>query len=195
MGRMVVLAEADRAHDRLTAAQIDAIVEGTDEVLDFLADDADDGELAAPAAAADPTARELRAVFRCVGGRARSTMPRPRSSPLPCASTASRQERPPRRHRRGRPEAKDRSTFPLICYASHPSDAVRRYNPRKLRGGGAGRARHAVIDYDVAPGPSPAVSGAAGPRDTLTGDIATICRLAAQHAVTVGWSLGSVTAS
>jgi hypothetical protein len=61
---------------------------------------------------------------------------------------------------------------------------VRRYNLRKLRDG-VGRARHAVIDYDVAPAPAPSIAGAAGPRDTLAGDIATICRLAAQHAAAV----------
>ena len=44
MGRMVVLAEADRAQDRLSAAQVEAIVEGTDEVLDFLAADALDDD-------------------------------------------------------------------------------------------------------------------------------------------------------
>ena len=38
LGRMVVLAEADRSLDRLSPDQIDAIVEGTDLVLDFLDD-------------------------------------------------------------------------------------------------------------------------------------------------------------
>ena len=43
MGRMIVLAEADRAQDRLSAAQVEAIVEGTDDVLDFLAADMAEG--------------------------------------------------------------------------------------------------------------------------------------------------------
>ena len=38
VGRMISRAEADRAAGDLSAAQIEAIVEGTDDVLDFLAD-------------------------------------------------------------------------------------------------------------------------------------------------------------
>ena len=73
----------------------------------------------------------------------------------------------------------------LICYASHPSDAVRRYTLRKLTlGGGAGPARHLVIDYDVAPAPAPSVAGSRWQVDTFAGDLATLCRLVAQHAVT-----------
>ena len=87
-------------------------------------------------------------------------------------------------------------TIDLICYASHPSDAVRRYTLRKLTlGGGARQARHLVIDYDVAPARAPSIAGAARLGDTFAGDLATLCRLAAQHAVTVGCSVGSVTAS
>ena len=41
-------------------------------------------------------------------------------------------------------------TINLICYASHPSEAVRRYSARKVRGQSKGIARHAVIDYDAA---------------------------------------------
>ena len=75
----------------------------------------------------------------------------------------------------------------LICYASHPSEAIRRYTLRKVTadGGGAGRARHVIIDYDVAPAPAPLIAGAAGPRDCFVGDLAALCRLAAQHAVAV----------
>ena len=47
------------------AEQVDAIVEGTDEVLDFLA--ADMGEDRPRRAATD--SREIRAAFNCVGGR------------------------------------------------------------------------------------------------------------------------------
>ena len=69
MGRMVVLAETDHALDRLTAGQIDAIVEGTDDVLDFLADTPDEGAQLPEADASAVAAREVRAAFRCVGGR------------------------------------------------------------------------------------------------------------------------------
>ena len=55
MGRMVVLAEADRARDRLSAAQIEAIVEGTDEVLAFIADA--DADLPAPIGVAEAAPR------------------------------------------------------------------------------------------------------------------------------------------
>jgi hypothetical protein len=74
--------------------------------------------------------------------------------------------------------------LPLICYASHPSDAVRRYTRRKLPAEQALQARHAVIDYDVAPAPT-LVAGGAGPHDLWVGDIASICRLAAPHALAV----------
>ena len=72
----------------------------------------------------------------------------------------------------------------LICYASHPSESVRRYTRRKLTaGGGAGPVRHLVIDYDVAPAPSPLIAGAPGPHDCFVGDLAALCRLSAQYAV------------
>ena len=139
MGRMVVLAEADRAQDRLSAAQVEAIVEGTDEVLDFIAADAIDGELAAPAAAA-ATARELHAVFHCVGGRGQ--IDHAAASIVAFALRQSGLEA--RSGRRGDKVSDDDKAAPvtidLICYASHPSDAVRRYTLRKLTlGGGAGR--------------------------------------------------------
>jgi hypothetical protein len=62
---MVVL--ADRAQERLSAAEVEAVAQGTDEVLDFIADASDVG-LAVPARA-DMLAREVTAIFRCVGGR------------------------------------------------------------------------------------------------------------------------------
>ena len=46
------------------------------------------------------------------------------------------------------------------------------------------QAHHAVIDYEVAPAP-PAAAGVAGPHDIWVGDIASICRLAAHHALAV----------
>ena len=184
MGRMVVLAEADHALDRLTAGQIDAIVEGTDDVLDFLADTPEEGALLPEADASTQAAREARVVFRCIGGRGEIDD----AAAAIIAFALRHHGIETRISRRGEAAAGDETegsfTIPLICYASHPSDAVRRYNLRKLRVG-VGRARHAVIDYDVAPAPAPSIAGAAGPRDILAGDIATICRLAAQHAVAV----------
>ena len=183
MGRMVVLAEADRAQDRLSAAQVEAIVEGTDEVLDFLAADGLDDRPDLPAT--DLTLREVQASFHCVGGRGQVDDAAAalvafalRQAGLQAASL-----------RRGAQPAADGKEGPLaihlICYASQPSDAVRRYTLRKLTlGGGASRARHLVIDYDVAPGQLPSIAGLFGPGDTFAGDLATLCRLVAEHAVT-----------
>jgi hypothetical protein len=85
-------------------------------------------------------------------------------------------------------------TLPLLCYASHPSPAVLRYNVRKLRAGG-GRARHAIVDYDVAPARAlpPGLAGA-GEAQMLVGDIAAICRMAAQHAVETATAMGRLDA-
>jgi predicted PurR-regulated permease PerM len=188
MGRMVVLAEGDRAQDRLSAVQVEAIVEGTDDVLDFLAADALEARPAQPVAP-DLAGREVRAWFHCVGGRGQIDDAAAsivafalRQSGLEAAS-----------QRRGEKPSGDATdgalVIQLICYASHPSDAVRRYTLRKLTlGGGARQARHLVIDYGVAPAPVPSIAGAAGPGDTFAGDLATLCRLAAQYAVTAGRS-------
>jgi hypothetical protein len=46
----------------------------------------------------------------------------------------------------------------------------------------------------VAPAPAPAIPGAAGPADTFAGDVAALCRLAAQDAVAVGCRLASESA-
>ncbi|HYD06115.1 MAG TPA: hypothetical protein VEC60_10335, partial [Reyranella sp.] len=85
-----------------------------------------------------------------------------------------------------------REALDLICYASHPSVTVRRYTARKLALAGGGSVRHLVIDYDVAPAPAPSIPGAAGPGDILAGDLATLCRLAAQHAALLGRQQRSV---
>ena len=74
----------------------------------------------------------------------------------------------------------------LICYASPPSDAIRRYTLRKLtQRGAAAQARHLVIDYHAAPHPRRRSPAPAGSADTFAGDVAALCRLAAQHAVAV----------
>ena len=184
MGRMVILAEADRARDRLSAAQIEAIVEGTDEVLAFIADA--DADLPAPIGVAEAP-REINARFHCVGGRGQID-----DAAAAIVAFALRQaglEASTSRHSDKLSDGSREGSIPicLICYASHPSEAIRRYTLRKVTadGGGAGRARHVIIDYDVAPAPAPLIAGAAGPRDCFVGDLAALCRLAAQHAVAV----------
>jgi hypothetical protein len=195
MGRMIVLAEADRAQDRLNATQVEAIVEGTDDVLDFIAADMAEGRLST-APATDLPGREIQAAFHCVGGRGQID-----DAAAAIVAFALRQSGlEASSQRRGEPAAGDAKegtlTIRLICYASHPSDAVRRYTVRKLTpGGGAGQARHLVIDYEVAPAPSPSIAGSAGPGDTFAGDLATLCRLVAQYAVTVGCPPGSMIAA
>jgi predicted PurR-regulated permease PerM len=183
MGRMVVLAEADRAQDRLSAAQIEAIVEGTDEVLEVIAEDALDGDLPAPVTAEAP-ARDTHVLFKCVGGRGQID-----DAAASVVAFALRQAglEAVSRHRGGKAaeEAPEGAVaIHLICYASHPSESVQRYTRRKLAAtGNGGAVRHLVIDYDVAPAPSPLIAGAAGPHDCFVGDLAALCRLAAQYAV------------
>jgi predicted PurR-regulated permease PerM len=184
MGRMVVLAEADDALDRLTSGDRVAIVEGTDDVLDFLSDAPDDAVAAPVAPRPEAVAPgEDRASIRCSGGRGGVDD----AAAAIVAFALRRQGFDAAVSRRGEP-AGDSSdahrVLQLICYASHPSEAVRRYNRRKLPVGQALQARHAVIDYDVAPAP-PLVAGVAGPHDVWVGDVAAISRLAAQHALAV----------
>jgi predicted PurR-regulated permease PerM len=185
MGRMVVLAEADDALDRLNPAELAAIIEGTDDVLDFLSAAPDDAAAAAAAPSVGlPEQRQDRASFRCIGGRGGIDD----AAAAIFAFALRRQGLEAVVSRRGEPDSEktddSRRVLPLICYASHPSDAVRRYTRRKLPAEHALQARHAVIDYDVAPAP-PVVAGVAGPHDLWVGDIASICRLAAQHALAV----------
>jgi len=70
---------------------------------------------------------------------------------------------------------------------------VLRYNVRKLRAG-AGRARHAIVDRDVAPAKAlpPGLPGA-GAAQMLVGDIAAICQMA-QHAVETSTAMGRLDA-
>src|SRR5689334_25086539 len=67
---MVVLAEEDRSADRLSPEQVDAIVDGTDLVIDFL-DEKPDEDSAAREPSTTPEAPPIHpGVFvRCVGGR------------------------------------------------------------------------------------------------------------------------------
>lgn len=207
MGRMVVLAEADRAQDRLSAAQVEAIVEGTDEVLDFIADDVREGRLGQPssdageadagksASDADKTPSEAPAFFQCVGGRGQ--IDDAAASIIAFALRQSGLAAESRHHGdKASGDGKEEPVaIPLICYASPPSDAIRRYTLRKLtQRGAAGQARHLVIDYHVAATPAPSVAGTGGPADTFAGDVAALCRLAAQHAVAVAGRTGAAAA-
>jgi hypothetical protein len=70
-------------------------------------------------------------------------------------------------------------TLNLICYASQPSDAVRRYTSRKPRGVSKAATRHAIVDYDVAASHALANATVEGTQ-AFVGNIASICRLTAQ---------------
>jgi predicted PurR-regulated permease PerM len=191
LGRMVVLAEADRARDRLSGEQVEAIVEGTDEVLDFIAEsEAEKSEEGRPA---PPPPGEADTVLRCVGGRGQ--IDDAAASIIAFAlRRAGLQATSGRRSDDASPAAEGGpAALALICYASNPSVTVRRYTARKLAlAAGGGRARHLVIDYDVAPPPTPSIVGAGGPEDTFAGDIAALCHLAAQHAAAFERELKSV---
>ncbi len=202
LGRMVVLAEQDRASGRLAASQMAALIDGTDQVLDFLAanseEDHDTVDTAAPPAPVAESARRP-IFFHCIGGRGEID-----DAAAAIIAFALRQrglEAADARHADVVPAAavaalgtEDAVTLPLLCYASPPSPAVLRYNVRKLRAG-AGRARHAILDYDVAPSKAlpPGLAGA-GEAQMLVGDIAAICQRAAQHAVETATALGRLDA-
>ncbi|MDP1960724.1 MAG: hypothetical protein Q8K93_00850, partial [Reyranella sp.] len=173
LGRMVVLAEQDRASDRLSPEQIDAIVEGTDLVLDFLDDRPDENPAKAPAPAPAP-----RVFIRCIGGRSQID-----DAAAAVLAFALRQDgldaASAKRGESTAAEPEAAFTLTLICYASHPSEAVRRYTSRKLRGGASASVRHAIVDYDAA-GPHPPGNALREGPDIFVGDVAAICRLAAQ---------------
>lgn len=191
LGRMVVLAEQDRALGRLAAGQATALIDGTDQVLDFLAANDEDDDDREPAGAAG------RIRFHCIGGR--GEIDDAAAAVIAFALRRRGLEAVDARHADVAaavavpgPATDDAVTLPLLCYASHPSPAVLRYNGRRLRAG-AGRARHAVIDYDVAPAKAlpPGLAGA-GEAQMLVGDIAAICRMAAQHAVETATAMGAL---
>jgi predicted PurR-regulated permease PerM len=180
LGRMVVLAESDRALGRLSPEQTAAIVEGTSEVLDFLAANADNGVDAA-LESSDTKGVADQTAFRCIGGRGEID-----DAAAELIAFALRQRGLAAEDARRvdvTAQAGDTLTLPLLCYSSYPSEAVLRYNLRKLRDG-SGRARHAIIDYEVAAPRAlpPGLSGALSSQ-MLVGDVAAICRIAAQHAV------------
>lgn len=173
LGRMVVLAEDDRALGRLSAEQTGAVVDGTDQVLEFLAAEADADTATTPKIEGPG--------FNCIGGRGEIDDAAAAVIAFALRRSGFAAEESRRADAAG--AAGNTVALPLICYASHPSDAVRRYNLRKLRAGG-GRARHAVIDYEVAAAVAlPPGVGSASAQQMLVGDIGAICRLAAQHAL------------
>lgn len=180
MGRMVVLAEADRALDRLSAAQIDAVVDGTDEILDFI--DVDAAERSPPVSFAADAASRVR--FVCFGGRGQ--IDDAAAAIIAYALRRSGFEATRQRHGDApsvEPEEEGVRLIPAVCYASTPSPAVRRYTSRKLGIDGGHRACHVVIDYEVASAPTQSIEAMVAARGVLAGDIATICRTMAQHAV------------
>lgn len=178
LGRMVVLAEEDRAADRLSADQIDAIVEGTDLVLEFLEDKPEETPIPTemPVAGQDALPPRARALIRCIGGR--SQIDDAAASVIAFGLRQSGIEAARARYAETDQKVEAAAfTINLICYASHPSEAVRRYTSRKLRAGGDnGTARHAIIDYDVAASHGRAQGTAVG-ADAFVGDVASICRL------------------
>jgi predicted PurR-regulated permease PerM len=180
LGRMVVLAEDDRSTDRLSAEQIDAIVEGTDLMLDFLDDSPDEtsGQLEALRERKDAASDRPRPFVRCIGGR--SQIDAAAASIIAFGLRQGELDAARVRYAESASAADTAAfTLNLICYASQPSDAVRRYTSRKLRGAGKGTTRHAIVDYDVAESHLRA-NDAVEATEAFVGDIASICRLTAQ---------------
>ena len=180
LGRMVVLAERDRANDRLSPEKIDAIVEGTDLMLDFLDDDTDEPAPAPMPAekgsAPEPAAPPVRPMFiRCIGGRGQID-----EAAASIVAFGLRDRGFAAAHQKSgagaEPDAG--SILNLICYASHPSEAIRRYTSRKNRGGANASVRHAIVDYDVATS-HPHGNATLERSDIFVGDVAAICRRAA----------------
>lgn len=184
MGRMVVQADADHMLDRLSAPQIEAIVTGTDDVLEYLADAGEstgtDGDKAINVAHA------AHLILVCRGGRGEiddaaaaiiAFALRQRGLRAQCVRGSQRVEST------ASANAESNMVIGLACYASHPSEAVRRYIARKQRSTASMEVRHLVMDYNVAPSPIRFVPGDAGPRDVVAGDMPTLCRLVIEYAV------------
>jgi predicted PurR-regulated permease PerM len=178
LGRMIVLADRDRDLRRLDAKQTATIVDGTDEVLDLL-DERLGEEPASDSKDAADVAKAARGVlFHCVGGRGEVDDAAAAVIAFGLRQRGLRAED----SRRAQPiEGSDQkgTVLLVVCYCSHPSQAVLRYNKRKLHAG-VGQTRHAVIDYEVAPMSDLAAKvGLAG--DMVTGDIETISRFMLQQ--------------
>jgi predicted PurR-regulated permease PerM len=175
IGRMLELAEADRGRERLTPAQADAIVEGTDEMLEIIATDVSEAAATAPIGQAASPAETL---FRCVGGRGGIDD----ATALVVAFALRQAGKNATSRRRGEPIADDVDqtlTFDLICYASLPSQSIRRYTSKKLAPArGKGRTLHLMLDYRT-DSSRPSTDGV----DARAGDIATLVRLVTEQAV------------
>ena len=182
LGRMMVLADRDRDLRRLTAKQTEVIVNGTDEVLDLLTEKID--EDAAPAADEDAerATGTHRMLVHCVGGRGEVDD----AAAAVIAFSLRRRGLRAEDSRRAQPIEESRHEGPVLlvaCYCSHPSQAVLRYNKRKLHEG-AGCTRHVVIDYEVASMADLAAKvGLAG--DLIAGDIEAISRFVLQQSTAV----------
>lgn len=178
LGRMVALAEADRALGRLSSAQIDDIVAGTDDVLEFVGADkaADTAEGSAPPATADTDHTPV--VFSCVGGRGQID-----NAAAAIIAFALRQHGLEAGSHKTSDKVPDGpQAVLLICYASPPSLAVRRYAMRKLTLNLApAKALHVALTY--APAMAPPGVVAAGSHDVIEGDLAAIALAVSKLAV------------
>lgn len=178
LGRMVALAEADRAIGRLSSAQIEDIVAGTDDILEFV--DADKATALAEdestPAASGPSDRQV--AFSCVGGRGQID-----NAAAAIIAFALRQRGLlAGSHKPTDKQPEGPGTILLICYASPPSLAVRRYAMRKLTlTARPETARYVALSY--APAAVPASALPAGPHDMIQGDLAAIALAVSQLAV------------
>jgi hypothetical protein len=183
LGRMMVLADHDRDLRRLNAKQTAIIVDGTDEVLDLLDERLDEAPAPDRKSLPEPTTAARDVLFQCVGGRGEVDDAAAAVIAFGLRQRGLRAED----SRRAEPIEGTREkgiVLMVVCYCSHPSQAVLRYNKRKLRTG-AGQTRHAVIDYDVASMSDLAAKvGLAG--DLIAGDIDTITRAMLQQSTAVG---------
>lgn len=189
LGRMVVLADHDRELRRLNAKQTAAIVDGTDEVLDLLDETLREKPATDVATVANVAAEARGLAVHCVGGRGEVD-----DAAAAVIAFALRQAGlDAEDSRRAQPMENAGEKPPVlrvVCYSSHPSQAVLRYNRRKLQAGVA-QTRHAVIDYEVAPMPDLATKiGLAG--DLVAGDLGAISRFMLQQSTAAALAAASL---
>ena len=182
LGRMVVLADRDRELRRLNAKQTAIIVDGTDEVLDLLAETTGEKPPSGSKATTDLASQARGLRVHCVGGRGEVDDAAAAIVAF-CLRQAGLEAED---SRRAQPIEASREAGPVllvVCYSSHPSQAVLRYNRRKLHAG-VTQIRHAVIDYEVAPMSDLAAKvGLAG--DLVAGDIEAISRFMLQQSTAI----------
>lgn len=177
MGRMVSLAEADRALDRLDARQVQAIVDGTEEMLDALQMDLHENDEELPGTVDGPVAvSDADSAFICLGGRGQID-----NAAAALVAFALNERGLPATVRTvaGSSEAGGATAgAALLCYASMPSIGVRRYASRKLARAGWTSIRHAVLSHD-----KPAtIAPVAAESDLFVGDLKALCGAIAQYA-------------